>query len=218
VTFRLELLPRIATADAPIRPVSSADVPELVELFQLCFRDNVEYAGWPKKAFHKAARDCVGSLFDTPERARSDASFVVNETGQLSGAALVKLSGQSLLLGPIYVHPDLQRRGHATLLLAAVVNRLCVAGETTLYSLCHLGNSASMAWHVNNDFEEVPDLFVAQHRWRHFFEESRRLECLGDLSAAEAARSEELKWRAEVDRLEALRETDFDAAYACRQL
>ena len=77
------------------------------------------------------------------------------------------------------VHPAQQRRGLATALLVRLLDALNAGRAETLYSQCHLGNAASLAWHEKNGFQEIPNYFAATHRWHHFAWLADRYEYLG---------------------------------------
>ena len=159
-----------------VRPVRADDEPALVDLFVRAFDDAVEYAGWTEEGYQRDARDSIASFFgisgarrqDRPRTGRLDLSFVIVSGAQVLAAMLVRSIRRGPIVEPIMVHPSGHGRGLATTLMSATLGSLRGRGETTLFSRCHLGNTASLAWHEKNGFQELPDFFAAIHRWRHF--------------------------------------------------
>jgi GNAT superfamily N-acetyltransferase len=147
-----------------------------MELFVVAFDRAVEFAGWPDDSYRRHARDSIASFFGKPAEtrhgkpkpARPEASFVIVSGGQCLAAVLVRSTRRGPILEPIMVHPAHHRRGLATILLSATLESLHAAGVTTIFSRCHLGNAASLAWHEKNGFQEIPNHFAATHRWHHF--------------------------------------------------
>ena len=158
------------------RPVQAEDEAGLAKLFIVAFDDAVEFAGWPDDVYRKDSYDSMASFFGnaTSRRhhgrspGRRDASFVCVAGEQLLAAVLVRSIRRGPILEPIMVQPAHQRRGLGTALLSVTLEALNAAGESTLYSRCHLGNPASLAWHKKSGFQEIPDYFSAAHRWHHY--------------------------------------------------
>lgn len=163
-------------ADEQLRIVRPDDEPALIELFITAFDEAVEYAGWPDDIYRRDAEESVGAFFGKPGRhghrdsnpARPDASFVIATPAELRAAVLVRSIRRGPILEPIMVHPAHQRRSLATAVLIAAVNALHSVGDSILYSRCQLGNAASLAWHEQNGFQEIPNYFAANHRCHHF--------------------------------------------------
>jgi ribosomal protein S18 acetylase RimI-like enzyme len=201
-------------AGEQLRPVRAEDEPGLAELFMLAFDDAVEFAGWPAGAYRQDARDNIASFFgkptERPHRARSPgrlkASFVVDSGEQLLAAMLVRSIRRGPLMEPIMVHPAHQRRGLATVLLAAARDALNAGRAETVYSQCHLGNAASIAWHEKNGFQEIPNYFAATHRWHHFAWLAGRYEYLRQPDQASAMRQLAQHWESLAQKLEASNE------------
>jgi ribosomal protein S18 acetylase RimI-like enzyme len=162
--------------DWSLRAVRADDERALADLFIETFDDAVEYVGWPDDAYQQNARDILASFFGKPTRrphhdrpaGRPEVSHACVFGEQMLGAALIRSIRQGPILEPIMVHPAHQRRGLATALLSASLAALSQLGATTLYSRCHLGNVASLAWHEKNGFQEIANYFAATHRWRHY--------------------------------------------------
>ena len=106
------------------------------------------------------------------------------------------------ILQPIFVSPSHQRQGLATSLLNDTLQSLASRAETELYSRCNLGNDASMAWHLNCGFIEVPTPLAAGHRANIYRQEAERHELLG-LPTAAAMRELADHWADERERLDA---------------
>jgi GNAT superfamily N-acetyltransferase len=159
-----------------LRSIQIEDDPGLAELFIRAFDDAVEFAGWPEDAYLESAQDSIASFLGKPIQrphrsrppGRRDASFLVARGEQILAAVLVRSVRQGPIIEPIMVQPAHQRRGLATALLFASLTSLNAGGAATLYSRCHLGNAASLAWHEKNGFQEIPNYFAAMHRWHHF--------------------------------------------------
>ncbi len=162
--------------DEQLRLIRPDDEAALIELFVTTFDDSVEYAGWPDDAYRREARDNIGTFFGKPRRhrydqadpARPETSFVIVTPTQLLAAVLVRSIRRGPILQPIMVHPAHHRRGLATALLSAVLESMLASRDASLFSRCQLGNTASLAWHEQNGFQEIPDYYAATHRWRHF--------------------------------------------------
>jgi hypothetical protein len=95
------------------------------------------------------------------------------------------------------------------------VNTLLSVGETNLYSRCHLGNEASIAWHSQYGFRELPDAWVAAARAHHYDHELERHRRLGDPREQELTHLTQQAdhWDAEWRRLAELEQQDFWAAH-----
>jgi GNAT superfamily N-acetyltransferase len=204
-SLRLTISSQHAPITSPLRPIQRGDEQALIKLFEQCFRDIAEYAGWSIRAYKEEARENIHGFFEDRSWSVPKASLVAEEGGKMIGAALIRRIRRGPILQPIFVLPQFQRQGIGTGLLRGVVNRLQERGERFLYSRCHLGNPWSMSWHLKNGFEELPNLFVAQHRAAYFSMEAERLARLGD--SAESAEFSRLTdyWRSESNRLESIK-------------
>ena len=192
------------------RPVRADDESSLAELFILAFDDAVEFAGWPADVYREDARDTIASFFGRPTQRRHhgrspgrlEASFVCAWGDQLLAAVLVRSIRRGPILEPIMVHPAHQRRGLGTALLSASLHALNAGGAATLYSRCHLGNAASLAWHEKSGFQEIPSYFAATHRWRHFAWLADHFEYVRQPDQARQMRQLAEHWEAVVQELE----------------
>jgi hypothetical protein len=129
---------------------------------------------------------------------------------------LVKRRESGPFLDCLFVSPEHGRRGWATALAARAVENLLGRREKALRSYVHPANGPSLAWHAHFGFEEVPDLWIATHRWRLYAAEAERLRRLKrrpNVESACLAEQQEAYWHAEVERLRRLEEQDFWAAH-----
>lgn len=203
--------PPLLCAGEQLRLVRPDDSDSLVKLFMSAFDDAIDYAGYPDDAYRREAEDNIASFFGNPtsgRRQRSNggrlgASFTVVSSKQLVAAVLVRSIRRGPILEPIMVHPEHQRRGLGHSLLSATFQALQASGESALFSRCHLGNAASLAWHAKHGFEEIPDYFSATHRWRHFSRLADHCNHVGQSDRAEEMQTIADHWQAVVNRLEA---------------
>jgi GNAT superfamily N-acetyltransferase len=194
-----------------LRPIRAEDERGLAELFIDAFDDAVEFAGCPDDAYRQDAQDSLASFFGKPTQrpynARPlgllDASFLIELGEQILAAVLVRSIRRGPIIEPVMVRPVHQRRGLATALLDASLQSLNACGVPVLYSQCHLGNAASLAWHEKNGFQEIPNYFAAAHRWRHFAWLADHFEHLQQPDRACEMRQSAQHWEAVVREFEA---------------
>jgi GNAT superfamily N-acetyltransferase len=217
VTLCLDLAPQQEDADraALVRPPQSEDEIPLIRLFQQAFKLSVEYAAYTHRSLRKEAAQSIHGFFARDRIGWPSASRVVEYEGKLIAAALIAAGHNNPLLQPLFVHPDYQHQGWGTTLMQSVVNRLLDIACVRLYSRCHLGNAPSLNWHTKFGFVELPDVWIAAHRARHYQFEADRHARLGDLSEAEMTRlrQEEEWWWDEWRRLLALEKEDYAAVH-----
>lgn len=217
VSLCLELKPQEQDARRGVflRPPKPEDEIPLIRLFQICFKRSVEYAGYPHRALRKEAAHSIHGFFERDRIGWPSASRVVEWEGKVIAAALIVAGNASPVLQPLFVHPKYQYQGWGTTVMQAVVNRLLEIGCVRLYSRCHLGNAPSLKWHAKFGFVELPDVWVAAHRARHYQYEAERHTRLGDLpeEALNKLRQEEDWWWDEWRRLIALEEENYSAAH-----
>jgi GNAT superfamily N-acetyltransferase len=193
-----------------LRAVRADDERALADLFIEAFDDAVEYVGWPDDTYQLNARDILASFFGKPTRrahhdrppGRPEVSYACVFGEQVLGAALIRSIRQGPVLEPIMVHPTHQRQGLATVLLSASLAALSQRGVTTLYSRCHLGNAAGLAWHEKNGFQEIPNYFAATHRWRHYAGLAEHFEDAGQPDRASDMRKLAQQWEAILQQFE----------------
>lgn len=193
------------------RAIRADDERSLAELFIEAFDDAVEFAGCPDDAYRQDAQDSLASFFGKPTQrpynarplGRLDASFLIELGEQILAAVLVRSIRRGPIIEPVMVRPAHQRRGLATALLDASLQSLNACGVPVLYSQCHLGNAASLAWHEKNGFQEIPNYFAAAHRWRHFAWLADHFEHLQQPDRASEMRQSAQHWEAVVREFEA---------------
>jgi L-amino acid N-acyltransferase YncA len=93
---------------------------------------------------------------------------VAHDGQSLVAAILVRQIEPGPMVEPIMVDPAHQRRGLGSALLAATIDSMQSSEVNVLVSRCHLGNTASVAWHLRNGFSELPSYFTATHRAAQF--------------------------------------------------
>ena len=149
---------------------------DLVTLFLDAFENGVEYCGYPDEGFLDAARKSV--------RSASNNSSGAWDNNQLIGACVIRSERGHAMLSPIMVSPRHQRQGIGRLLLRESLRRLNLSGISELCSFCHLGNEASMNWHLQNGFEEIPTYFATSARRLHHSWMARHFDSIGNREAA----------------------------------
>ena len=215
VTLRLDLAPRPRPKFRGIRPLHRSDEAALEEPFLAAFARAPDYANYPPERYRRMAAEYLGRFFGTIRGEWSAVSRVAEANGKIIGGALVKARPSGPLLDCLFVCPDFAGRGLATALVTRVVNSLLKRGDTRLTSYVLLANERSLAWHRRFGFAEVPNLWIASYRWRFYAYEAERHRKLGTLSADDLAKLVTAAdfWRAEADRLEAMKKRDFDSAH-----
>ena len=209
------------SSDWIVRPIQREDSAALVELFLQAFESAAEFAGYSESAFQSRAVESVARFFardistattQAPQVTRlsdwKEVSFVVEDSQQLIGAALIREVRLGPILEPIMIAPAHQRRGVGSALLATILNKLrAIAAQDNapleyLYSRCHLSNPHSLAWHTVMGFEEMPNLPATQHRWRHHLQQARSLGLQGNLELAHTAQTEANRLATQVEAFE----------------
>lgn len=229
VEFRRAISTPVTVAsqeDVLIRPIQPSDAGALAGLFQSAFDGAIEFAGYSTEMLRERADESMGEFFAVqrePDAAKrcaqqphawENASFLAEAVGRVVGATMIRKLRVGPILEPVFVAPDWQRRGVAALLLDAALGALN-SGNTErsdeaavdfLYSRCHLGNPASLAWHVRFGFEEIPTLPAAQHRWQHYLQQAHALKQRGNLAAATTAQAQADRVAQQIADLEASRD------------
>jgi GNAT superfamily N-acetyltransferase len=215
VTLVLPLWAREVPAELTIKPVEPADEERMLPAFLAAFDGSMDYAGYTQDDLRRGALRYFKGYFGAVRGRPLAASCLAEEDGELVGAALIKRVKRGPLLDCIFVAPAHQRGGIATVLAGHAVNRLLADGETELYSCCILGNAASLEWHKQFGFTELPDLLVANHRANTYRAEVDRHRRLADLPAEELAEltREADYWSGERSRLQSIADRDFWAVH-----
>jgi RimJ/RimL family protein N-acetyltransferase len=210
----IPITPRPMASPVPLRPAIAGDEQELLPCFVAAFKGAFEYCDYTRPMVVKSARACLHHFFQGPFHRWLPVSCVAlgppktARAGKPIGAALVMAQEEDwALLDMIFVMPSLQRRGLATVLVAAVLEGLGqLGGYRTLVSRYHLGNEPSRDWHQRFGFAEEPDLQLAQLYLRAATHELTRLRQSGQLTAESEHQLENdrARWQTETDRLESL--------------
>lgn len=206
-----ELLQPHLPAGYELRAIEVADEHALVRLFVEAFDDSVEYAGWDEDFYHRDAEESIQSFFDTATKRRSRGcrrgvaghSFVISHEDRIVAAILIRMRRLGPIVEPVMVAQGRQRQGLGRALSQATLIALRDAGINKLYSRCHLGNAASLCWHEQNGFLEIPNYFAATHRRHHFTWLTRHFRHLDDVEKTQEGQRTAEHWNAVVETLEA---------------
>src|SRR5579871_3569621 len=101
----------------PLRPVVTADAPQLIAAFLEAFRDTPEYYGWPEADRLRSAHEHIEGYFAGRRGVPLEASHVAVEeggpdgSGAIVGAALLVREEAGPLLSLLFVRPAWQRHG-----------------------------------------------------------------------------------------------------------
>lgn len=198
-SWKLDVSSRIAESprfrnEYEIRNVALKDRSVLVELFVNAFDSSVEYAGWSEEHYESDARRSIESFFGNHtegacRRAEGllDHSFLAYFEDAIVAAILVRRKKKGPTVEPIMVDTTRQRNGLGSALLQASVASLRRAGARSLFSRCHLANTASLCWHNRSGFREQPEYFSANHRASHFHWQADHYRSRGLLDEVERA-------------------------------
>jgi GNAT superfamily N-acetyltransferase len=202
-----------------VRPVEAMDQRGLIALYRLAFRNSPEYADWPVKYFREQTRKNV-EVHLTTNQAWFCATRVVCEKSRFLAAIFIEATALGPIVQPIIVRPSHQRQGLGTVLLQHAEHHLRELGASHLYSHCHLANPRSLAWHLRQGFKELPDVWVAAHRYRFYLHELERRRRLREGSEADwqTLREQRDWWKKEWARLEAIEKKDYMRAHPVMQL
>ena len=168
VTVRSEVRPCHVDSSCRLRPVFPEDEAELVDTYLAAFENTMDYCDYDSSQIADSARSNVKDFFDGKRGTALPVSRVaLDERDAVVGAALlIGEEAQPPLLEMLFVTPGRQRGGAATTMVSAASNALHDAGEQFLESRFMQGNEASEAWHGRFGFIELPDLTLAQSRYR----------------------------------------------------
>jgi N-acetylglutamate synthase-like GNAT family acetyltransferase len=215
VTLILPLTPRDVPDELTIQPVCEGDEQRLIPGFLEAFDGTMDYAGASADDLQKAAHRYFKGYFGNVRGEPMPASCFAEENGEVLGAALIKKIARGPLLDCLFVAPHHQHGGIATTLVGHAVNRLLELNEEKLFSYCMLGNAASLEWHSQFGFEELPDFLVANHRANILRDELARHRRLNDLLAEELSHLtlEADHWAKERERLHDIADRDYAAVH-----
>ncbi len=173
---------------ASIRPLQPQDLDALLTLFCTCFEKSIEYVGSGPEGLMRYAHRTLDRFFGQSTAPHLKGCRVAVLKGNIVGCSMITEGELGVTLQPIFVSPMEQRQGIATLLLVASAKYLVDHGIAELRSQCNLGNDASMAWHAQCGFVEIPSHFPAGHRANIYLQEAERQERL-QLPTAQASRT-----------------------------
>lgn len=159
--------------EAPPRPAraggtSAADVVPLSDVGRQPTRSFLT-AVWededPYRSYddHRRSEILIAQVTRTLDGEVQDASVGAVRGGVVVGAALVvretwpERERRSPVLTWLSVDRKVRSRGVATVMLAAVCERLMAAAEPVLFSACSVANVPSLRWHLTNGFTVLPD-------------------------------------------------------------
>ncbi|KAA1259498.1 Acetyltransferase (GNAT) family protein [Rubripirellula obstinata] len=174
-----------------IRGVGDVDRESLVQLHINAFDDSIEFAGYSDAAFEKEQRRSMSAFF-APEnstrrrRGLAKHSFAVVDGNDSVAAIFIRETPDGLAVEPILVHPRYHRKGLASALFWQSCRALASEGVKVLRSSCHLGNHASMKWHLAMGFRETPNVTAASARANHHHWMARHHRFQGRLNEAES--------------------------------
>jgi len=209
-TFRLELdqqLPlhkqstRVRKPNVEIRPIKQTDHGTLITLFCESFLGSIDYAGYDSDELRFYAHRSLDRVFGSEATGYLNACRVAVEEQRIVGGCLIGRGKVGPVLQPIFVVPSHQRHGIATELFLSAIDTLMKNSVTRIHSKCNLGNEASLAWHLQCGFTEIPNRWTAGHRANIYRQETERQELL-QLSTAPAMRELANYWAKQRERLE----------------
>ncbi len=174
-----ERVAKVQEDNVAIRPAEQSDIPSLVSLFCECFSRSIDYAGCDSADLLRYAHRSLDHFFAPEPPAFLCVLRVAVEEEHIVGCCMIDRGKLGPTLQPIFVAPDHQRRGIATRLLFDTIQTLAAQSENRLRSNCNLGNEASIAWHLQCGFVEIPSRWTAGHRANIYLQEAERQELLG---------------------------------------
>lgn len=149
---------------------------DLEQLHQSAFVDSIEYVGYAPTAYAKEVARSIDRYFRTPlaesehddQPSTGQYSFVARVGQRIVGAILLIADPEGKqTIQPIMVEADFRRCGVATSMLEHACCSLANDGVASLHSHCHLGNTASLAWHKTMGFRQRLPWLAAVHLVRH---------------------------------------------------
>jgi ribosomal protein S18 acetylase RimI-like enzyme len=204
VPFELALDPRPHDAKPEIRAVSPDDRRTLRRGFLDAFRSAPEYACRTLDGYRRAGDEYLDRFFGAECGDPSPASVLATTDGKLVGAALITAGPTEPVLDCLFVCPAFARAGWATALVSHAAVRLHRSGETWLRSYAMQASEPSLRWHERFGFRELPDIYVARHRFRFYRDEWDRHHRRDDLPEDELTELGKAMdyWHRESDRLD----------------
>lgn len=217
ILMKIAVEDRFFENSVKLKPLSQVAAERIIELFYAAFVDSVEFCNLSKKQIKASAVKNVGDYFQgrrgvpVPEFSRVAVS--PDDDQKIIGACLAAKYKYGYKNEIIFVHPEFQNQKIGTILAAHLMSDLHSIGEKFLWSEHHICNRQSECWHKKFGFEEVTDILTAKLRRNFYRHEIWRRE---QLNAAENLDEFKLNLEcaeAEVERLKAIEEKDFGAAW-----
>ena len=173
-----------------LRTIERSDPKELEALYVASFEGTVEFFRCSQERVltqaHGDIRACLEGGWGRPS---SHSRIAELRNGNLAGAALmVHPEDRPPALALLMVHPAHRRQGLAAATIGCAARGLHQDGERVLRTACHIANEDAAAFYRAVGFIEEEDLFLAQLRGSHYFQEWERLQRLGNEEAEEAYR------------------------------
>ena len=203
-------LPR-AFCDEPLAALTDADDPVLLRAFREGFASTPDFGDYRRPDLERFVR---GWIQNNVRPALPGSVAVRARRTPRSLAALLALlpTRTHSLLDTLLVRPRYARRGLATQMFRRAAQTLREAGATHVFTTYHPLNTPSVLWHAKQGFVELPSLQIAhgklaEARMRAW----QAAEGIGDGVAPQPGAVAD--WEREVERLQALAETDgYEAA------
>jgi len=203
VPYEIDLAEPTAGENSAIRRVTTDDVTVLRFAFAEAFRSAPEYADRTYAQYLAEVEKYFHEYFNAIRGSQSAASCLAVQDRQVVGAALLVHNKKGAVLDCLFVRPAFARGGWATALVRHAAATLSQSGATRLRSYAMQANEPSVHWHERFGFRELPDMYVARHRFRYYRDEWERHQRRGDLSDEDLAKIEAARdyWDRESDRL-----------------
>jgi GNAT superfamily N-acetyltransferase len=150
--MRLAVVEREATGAWPLRQITFSDVASLARLMLAAYRGTADDEG---ETLAEATVEVEGTLEGKYGPFLSDCSFLVDHEGGIVGASIATLWEQHPLLAYTIVHPDFQRRGVGTYLIAATGIALLASGYSSLDLFVSEENEPAVALYRKLGFRVV---------------------------------------------------------------
>lgn len=150
--MRLALVEREVGSQWRAHPVDPSDAPALGALMLAAYRGTVDDEGeFEDDAVTEVERTLAGEYGPLI----ADASLVVEDDRRLMGASMITMWEEHPLVAYMFVHPDAQRRGVATHLMASIGNALLSAGHARLDLFVTEANTPAVNLYRKLGFEVV---------------------------------------------------------------
>lgn len=164
--------------DFTVRPVEPTDHESLLSLFCQSFSGTIDYAGTDSMGLLRYSHHSLDHFFGLCPTAYFNSCRIALEQGTIAGCCMIDSEKMGPVLQPIFVAPGHQRRGIATRLLYSALQSLTGQSVNRMFSKCNLGNEASVAWHLQCGFKEIPNQWTAGHRANIYSQEAERQQFL----------------------------------------